>query len=240
MNRKLLLMLLLCVACSIQAMAQTDYYYYRGKRIPLTLNESKVCISIPKDNEQARERIHASVQALETTEDDGFDMLVVKRSEYEKLTSLDFWEECSRAVILTPSYFTETNHEVFATPYLNVEIKKKQDADLLVSYAEKYKLHIVGHAPISTSWYILHLTPESDKGPLECANELWESGDFAASVPDLASYMLDAETVQSVNSTAAMESLAAYDLRGLRLGCLPGRGLYIREGKKYVRSERGE
>ena len=36
-------------------------------------------------------------------------------------------------------------------------------------------------------WYILHVTPESEKSPLQIANELHESGDFETSEPDLMS-----------------------------------------------------
>ena len=36
-------------------------------------------------------------------------------------------------------------------------------------------------------WYFLHVTPESEKSPLQIANELHESGDFETSEPDLIS-----------------------------------------------------
>ena len=49
MSRKILLMLLVSIICSIHTIAQTDYYYYKGKKIPLTLNENRVIVSISKD-----------------------------------------------------------------------------------------------------------------------------------------------------------------------------------------------
>ena len=58
---------------------------------------------------------------------------------------------------------------------------------MLTSYAEQYKLVIVSNSPLMPLWYILAVTPESEKSPLECANELYESGNFVSSVPDLAS-----------------------------------------------------
>ena len=36
-------------------------------------------------------------------------------------------------------------------------------------------------------WYTLHVTPESDKSPLDIVNELYESGNFDSSEPDLVS-----------------------------------------------------
>ena len=161
------------------------YYYYQGKKIPLTLNENKVVVSIPKDCGEITERFRANVQTLFMINDEAFDIYVIPQSEYEKLTTLDFWEKDAKSIVLTSSYFTESNEEVFATPYLNVRLKKEEDIDLLTSYAEQYKLTIVGNSPLMPLWYILSVTPESGKSPLECANELYESGNFASSVPDL-------------------------------------------------------
>ena len=51
MKREFMLMLL-SILCSISSMAQTDsYYYYRGTKIPLTLNEDKICVSIAKEHD---------------------------------------------------------------------------------------------------------------------------------------------------------------------------------------------
>ncbi len=161
------------------------YYYYEGNKIPLTLNENKVVVSIPKDCGEITERFRANVQTLFMINDEAFDIYVIPQSEYEKLTTLDFWEKDAKSIVLTSSYFTESNEEVFATPYLNVKLKKEEDIDLLTSYAEQYKLTIVGNSAFMPLWYILAVNPESGKSPLECANELYESGNFVSSVPDL-------------------------------------------------------
>ena len=163
-----------------------DYYYYKGNKIPLTLNEYKVVVSIPKDRGDIIERLKTNIQTLGIIGDTTFDIYVVQRSEYDKLISLDFWSEDAKSVILTSSYIIESNEEVYATPYLNVRLKKEEDIALLTSYADQYKLTIVNNSPLMPLWYILAITPESKKNNLVCANELYESGDFAASTPDLA------------------------------------------------------
>ena len=206
-------MLLLFIACLTQVTAQADYYYYNGKKIPLTLNENKVCISMPKSIEDMCERILANVQVLNTIKDDTFYIVVISLSDFEKLASLDFWEEYSRSVILTSSYFTEEGREVFSTPYLTVRLKRSQDIDLLTTYAEKYRLRIVGNSQFLPLWYILNVSPESGKSPLECANEMYESGDFSSSVPDLAGSHLDHETaVRSATAEPAKTAMGIYDL----------------------------
>ena len=237
MSRKILLMMLLVISCSIHATAQTDYYYYKGKKIPLILNENRVCVSIPKNCENVSERIRANVQVLSTIKDDIFDIIIISQSDFEKINSLDSWEEDAKSVIVTASYFTENNEEVYETPYLTVKLKKEEDADLLDFYAEKYRFKIVKNLPLMPLWYILHVTPDSDKGSLECANELWESGDFASSQPDLAEGGIgasDPTSVWSITTATAEESTEIYDLQGRRLSAMPQKGVYIQNGKKKL------
>ena len=169
-----------------EEIVQKDYfYYYKGDKIPLTLNVNNYCINIPKEQDKIRERVLANVRVLETIHDETFEGYIVTRADYKKLTKQDFWKEDVKSLIVTPSYFTETNRLVISTPYLTVKLKKEEDSDLLASYAEKYRL-IIDHSDLYMPlWYILHVTPESEKSPLECSNEIYESGDFESSQPDL-------------------------------------------------------
>ena len=168
-------------------MTQTDYfYYYKGNKIPLTLNENKVVVSIPKDCGDITERVLASTRTLDKISDEYFDIFLILKSDFNKVTMLDFWAEDAKSVILSSSYYTENKEEICVTPYLNVRLKKEEDIDLLTSYAEQYKLNIVKNSPLMPLWYILNITPESEMNTLECANALYESGDFAESVPDFA------------------------------------------------------
>ena len=234
MSRNLFLLLLIFVSCSQHAIAQTDYYYYKGQKIPLILNEDKVVVSIPKDCDKAIERILSSVRAQNMINDEVFGIYVITRSDFEKLTSLDFWEEDSKSVILTSSYFTANNEELYSTPYLTVKLKKEDDKDVLVLYAEQYGLEIVRQDSFMPLWYILHVNLETEKSPLECANELYESGDFAESVPDFAGSIVLDTAIRNVASAIPEVSSYLYDLQGRRLNAQPTKGIYIRNGKKVV------
>ncbi len=177
-----------------QLVIQTDYYYYdayTGKKIPLTLNENKLVVSIPIDCDEISKRIRANVQALFWTQDNSFDFFFITRSDFEKLTALDFWEEDAKSVIITPSYIKDDDRgefyrEVFSTPYVCITLKKEEDIDLLTPYLEKYRIKIAWQSPWTPLAVDLSLTPDSEKGPLEIANEMFESGDFASSIPDFA------------------------------------------------------
>lgn len=166
---------------------QTYYYYYNDQRMPLTLNENNFCINIPKEYDKIRERVRKNVRVLAPVNDKIFDGYIVTRTDYEKLISQDFWKEDVKSVIVTASFFYERNKVVVLSPYMTVKLKKEEDIDLLTSYAEKYRLVIDGNSLYMPLWYTLHVTPESEKSPLQIANELYESGDFEASAPDLVS-----------------------------------------------------
>lgn len=233
-TKKNLLMLLLFISCSIHGIAQTDYYYYRGQKMPLTLNESQVVASIPKDCDMISERIRANVQSLFKINDETFDIYVITQSDFENLTSLDFWEEDSKSVILTSSYYTENNIEVYASPYLNVQLKNEQDTDLLTSCADEYKLRVAGKSAF-TPWYILSITQESEKSPVQCANELYESGFFAESVPDLVSFdelISQPTSVQAIVKPNAQKVF--YNLQGQQISSKTQRGINIVNGKKVL------
>ena len=247
MRRKVLLMLLFVISCSIHVTAQTYYFYYGEEKIPLTLNESKVCVTIPKEYDKTCERIRENVQALVTLRDQSFDSFLITRSEYEKLTSQDFWEEDAKYVILTPSYFSvnDNNREVFSTPYLSVKLKKEDDKDLLALYAEEYKLRIIVDGPLmplTPLWYSLYVTLDSKKSPLECANELQESGDFVYAEPDLVpvnnDYLYDYTRVWNITTAKTDASSEIYDLQGRKLTSKPSSGIYIYRGQKKLAGSR--
>lgn len=231
-------MILFIILYSTHAIAQTDYYYYKGEKIPLYINDNKVCVSIPKVYEETCERIIANVIVQDRIKDDIFDIFIILRSDFESLTSLDFWKEDAKSVIKTPCYYTTDGSEVFTTPYLNVQLKKEQDIDLLTSYAEQYRLSIVKQAsPFMPLWYILALTQNCNKNSLECANELWESGEFAASVPDFCTSDILNDGIFSNVTDNNLKKSPIFDLHGRKLKSKPIRGVYILRGRKVLVKE---
>ena len=245
MSRRYILLLLVFISCSIHAIAQMDYYYYddsSGKKIPIALNENKLLISIPKDFDEISKRVRANAQALYAASEKDFDYIFITRSDFEKLASLDFWEEDAKSVIITPGYIKDDNRgefwqEIFATPYVCIKLKKEEDMDLLDLYLEKYKLKI---SWLSTwmSPYAVHLslTLDSEKGPLEIANEMFESGVFLESCPGWAypasALANDPTTVHSITTPTTEESTEIYDLRGQKQATKPKEGIYILQGQK--------
>lgn len=232
------LLLLLLITCSINVMAQTDFYYYYGKKMPLILNENKVCVTIPKTCDGVLERFRANVQTLCNIKDETFETNVILWSEYEKLISLDFWAEDTKSVIVTSSYFTQRNEEVYESPYLDVKLKKPDDVDILTSFIEQHKLKIARVWERMPLWYTLHITPDSNMGSVECANALYESGKFTHAVPDLVltESQYDATAIRNITTMPTAERPSKiFNLSGRRITVTPTRGgVYIKDGRKVM------
>lgn len=235
--KKILIGMLLLIICSLQATAQTDYYYYYGgQKMPLNLNENKVVVSIPKEREEISERVLLNAQVFDTIRDKELDIYVISRSDFESLISMDFWKEDSKSVIITSCYYTEKGVEVYESPHLDVRLKKEEDTDLLTSYAELYKLRIIRNLSFMPLWYILSVTPDSEKSPTVCAAELQESGFFEYAVPDLVSPTIpDGIHAQGITTTTPEESSRIFDLQGRRLNGKPTKGVYIEDGRKKTK-----
>lgn len=182
-----ILIILLLISCPIGIIAQTSFYYYKGEQIPLTLNDSKVCVSIPKDKEDVHKELLKDIQVLDTIKDSYFDISIIRQSGFKQLSASTSWKKEAKSVLLSPCYRTKEGKEVFLTPYLNIRLKREQDINRLTSFAEKYGLRIVKKLSLMPLWYILSISSETGKNALDIANELWESGVFAASVPDFSS-----------------------------------------------------
>ena len=214
-GRTFILTLLLLIICSLHATAQTeDFYYYSSGKIPLTLNENKIAINIPKENEAITERICKNVQILFKTEHEirgvtYFDVIALTRSEYERLTSMDFWEEDAKSVILTNFFFTENNAEIMLNPTLSVQLKKSEDAGLLA---------------------------ESVKSSLDIANEMHESGDFAWATPDFSEWTGPDETqVRGITNATLEKTSRLFDLQGRPVKDASKHGIYVKDGRKVIR-----
>ena len=185
MTKQYFLILILLVSFPLCIIGQASYYYYNGKQTPLTINENKICMSIPKDKGILGLELLKDINHLDSIIDAEFYIYIIQQSDLKWLTASTLWKKAAHSILLSPCYRTKEGKEVFLTPYLSVRLKREQDIHLLSSYAEKYGLRIVCNSPLMPLWYVLSITSETGKNALDIANTLWESDDFKASSPDL-------------------------------------------------------
>jgi len=235
-RRFYLLLTVAFVLCSYNAMAQTEYYHYRvGKKLGLTLNESKLGLNVPKENKELNECIKANAQILLSGYDNVTNSYYITRADYEKIASLDIWKEYSKSVILTRCFFQEDGLEVFESAKIDLGLKREEDVDLLNYYIDKYKLRIRRHVDYMPLSYGLAITVDSGIGALECENTLYETGYFSWVELCLAYKLeLDGQESSGITTPKKEESSAVFDLQGRRVQGEPRKGVYVSGGRKYV------
>ena len=182
-SKRSILMIIYFISCSIQMLAQSDFYYYEGKKIPLRVNDKKVCVSIPKVNDKTSKFFLENVNVQKQASIDKYDTYSIAKSELDQLSSLKAWKEDRKNVKISNCYISKNNEEILVSPYIYVRLKKEQDIDILLSQAKKYGLKIEKNDPFMPLWYTLAVTENCDKNALEYANILWESRQFEASTP---------------------------------------------------------
>ena len=251
MKKTLLIIMALAglfLSASVSEVKAQDYFYnFDGIKTSLTLNEDMVCISIPIQCTETIKRIRANVEILFLKTDEFFDIYFITRADLGKLTTLDFWEEDAKSVIITPSFYIENDEwaeaygAAFLTPHLLVQLKKEEDKDLLNSYIEKYGLQITMHRASMPLSYVLAVTLDSEKSPLEIANEMFENGDVAWSVPNFAYAGYGGYAPNTVRSiTTTQQPSPTYDLQGRKLSNSKWsngqirKGIYVKDGRKFV------
>lgn len=233
--------MLLFSVCFNFAIAQTEFFYYSGEQIPLSINNNKVCLSIPKTEQVIRDRIHAQVTIEKSIKDDKYDIFIVQQSDYNALTNSNSWEEDKKSILSTNCYTTPEQEIVYSTPYINVKLKTEHDLDLLQSYSESCGLEIITSVPLMPLWYILSVTSNTKKTPLECANYLWETGLFEESTPDFVNDDIEhSELPSSIKSLTnghndLQNKSDIYDLSGRKHKTISKDGIYIIDGRKFFK-----
>jgi len=240
MIKKKLFLLAACISFSISTIGQEYFYYSNGKQ-PLILIEDKMVVSIPVGSELISKRICENVQILSEDAynyklEKIFDVIVISQSELERLTTMEFWKEDAKSVILTNVFFyPPTRAELELYPSFVVELKNAEDEDLLTFYIEKHKLKNLGmYSKQLPLCYKLLLTPESENSSLDIANEMHESGKFEWAIPDFLGRGPVHDNIRGVISKAKEESQELFDLQGRRLQGEPRKGVYVSGGRKYV------
>ena len=125
-GKKFTVTMMLLLSCTVSMIAQANYYY-KGKKIPLTVDVDKVCVSIPKSNEVISRDVLNSINVIDNIKDDDFDIFILKKSDLKQLNISNYRDEVGKSILLSPCYKTMAGTDVFLTPYVNIRLKNEQD-----------------------------------------------------------------------------------------------------------------
>lgn len=172
--KKLSLALLCIFALSLSAYAQ-DYYWYKGKQIPLQRGNQRYIIYEGNDA-----RGLDSLRIIETGD------VSTSKNQNLKWAVVDQESEiiAPNVVYQTPSFYgAGTKHDIFVTHRFSVKLKSDKDFAMLQQYANKYNAEIEKDKYLPL-WYILTCDFNAPYNALYLANIFYETGLFAISEPE--------------------------------------------------------
>ncbi|WMJ72382.1 S8 family peptidase [Cytophagaceae bacterium ABcell3] len=192
--RKTFLLLLLCAGLFNTVLAQSEYYWYKGEKMPLTRKDDQRFVLFKNENITPERRQKAlgdvDVKASGTEALAGitpYKGRVPKMPQWaivetkQKNSRLSNREEIAYEA---PAYVSSTNAEAVLSNLLYVKLKHKNDLQALEQAAKKHKVDIVGSNEFMPLWYTLACNEHSTGTSLEIANSLYESNVFEAAEPD--------------------------------------------------------
>lgn len=191
MTQKNIILILLSIV-SLAVFAQNDYYYYKGQRIPLTINPKKVNVITPISNIQHApssrpQTLKAGLEIENVIINNNQSMCIIKEdSAYVGVLNqyLDSIIEEGNNKIL-PCYYNSRGEELISSGYLYVKVKAGIDSIYLSRILSRFRL-LVDHRNIyMPSWYILSTTTNDERLLLSRAEQLLETGYFDVVEPDL-------------------------------------------------------
>lgn len=177
-----------CLAVSMSA--QEYYYYYcSGKRVPLEVDATKVVHISPKSNGTGVSS-QRSLNVYKTIQDSRSVIRVYEipasATSGKLITPLP-----SSSVIVSPCYKAENDRELIPDGYIYVKLKSASDYPVLQTVVAQSNCAVIEQNQFMPLWYTLMLTAGSGKHPVEVANDLYETGLFAAASPSFSMELLD-------------------------------------------------
>lgn len=178
--------------------AQSDYYWYKGKKVFLTKTEEKKFVlfenNSTQDVSQQRKVNGASIKA--SGEENFSKKLKPYKGNSYQTHKWAIVETQSKSIDLSseknisyqaPSFISEENVKVTLSNLFYVKLRKASDIHKLESLAKKYKVEIVGNNEFMPLWYTLSCSGSSRENSMEIANKFYESTQFEAAEPDFVS-----------------------------------------------------
>lgn len=172
---------LLAVFFAMTLSAETSYYYSRGEKIPLEIDESKI-VTILND----------TINDIPLTFREGSLVKMGKDSKC-KVGLFELSKGVTRrqiepnalleATILQPCFISSIGQEMIPNGYINVKLKEPSGISILQELGEKWGFEIVEQDPFMPLWFNIRQCKNLGINAVELANMIFETGDFAASSP---------------------------------------------------------
>ncbi len=188
MRKTLFLFMLLLSGWMVKA--QEPFYYYKGEKIPLALERTRVNLRVTANWDEMNLRrqgyeVVAFFKDHDTGKSTNFITLQVQPQKYD--FAIKEISKLNGVTGVFPSYKTVEREIVDMTDYLYVKLQQQADVALLRNLAKEEGVQIVEQNKFMPLWYTLKVEEHNKSNTLEIANKLFETAKFLSVVPDFIS-----------------------------------------------------
>ena len=163
--------------------AQDAFYYFGTEKIPLTQIPGKIVVRTSLSENAPT--VYGGMCVTNMISDSRQRLMVCETDAMnESVRKAAIAELSVRGAVCMPCYNDAQGLELWPTGYVSVKLKSSSDISLLQSAAKKYGLDILEQDQFMPLWYLLQCGKNTGISPVDAANGLQESGDFAAASPD--------------------------------------------------------
>lgn len=187
MRKIIILYVFLFLSFFIQA--QETFYYYKGEKIPLTLNKERVSFRASATFNKT-ELTRNNLLEIATFEDDtkgGTTLFTVAILPNQYEAQIKQISALKGVTGVFPSFKNEAGQQADMTDYLYIKLKKEGDYEQLKKLVDDEKLQLIGQNKFMPLWYTVKLPAHFRAHTLAFANKTYETGWFAAVETDFMS-----------------------------------------------------
>ena len=172
---------------SISNLNAQTYYYYKGQKQNLVLDKSGFDIyvnnnfQIGTSNSNLKPFTLSAINSNEKTASVEFLNPPTNTDYFSKLNNL---KSNTNLLSVQPRFITAASDTLRISNYLFVKLKTSSGLSNLQNYAVSKNFTIVGSNQFMPLWYKVKCNKNTLGNPLEIANYLFETGNFAAAQPD--------------------------------------------------------
>ena len=188
---KIIINLLIGLIISIPMFAQTDYYYFKGQRIPLTVNPKKVNVISMATGPQFAPAVNpnalpAGLEVEVVVSGTPYNMCVIENMTSNIALLNNYLNSIVNPNynIFLPCYFNSTGEEYIVTGNIYVKLRNVNQITTLQSMASTYRINIISQDSNMPLWYTVSITQQTPYNTIQMANILYETGAFLAVEPE--------------------------------------------------------
>lgn len=188
---KQIISLLMGLIISIPMFAQTDYYYFKGERIPLTVNPKKVnVISLANGPQfapaQNSNSLPSGLEVEAVIPGTPYNMCIIENVSTSATLLNDYLNSIVNPNynLVVPCYLSSNEQDYLVTNNIYVKLRNANQITTLQSMASIYRFNIVGQDSNMPLWYTISITPQTSYYTIQLANILYETGVFVAVEPE--------------------------------------------------------